>query len=309
MKKILIISCVLLFAATSCHRGESPIVDGDSIKVSATISAGQTRTPIYDATDGTGQFAASDVIGVYVIRHNGQFAKNMSNVSHRVDGAGNNSYFWEDMQAPSVTFASYYPYVEQVADPYNYEFSLIHSDDLYKKDLLLALSEPLVYPASAVELTFHHVMHKLVVNLTHDSSYSDAEINSSEVTLYGMKPTSVVDIVAAQVKDVKGSAADIVDTRSASSREFLLAPQSVTTGAPMLKIAIANSAIEGATVNYFFNVPATLSDGKPLADLQSGKVLTLTLSVTKGGISLSSGEILPWGDQGDVEDKPVIDFN
>lgn len=125
------------------------------------------------------------------------------------------------------------------------------------KDLLIASMET-VAKYNQVNLQFKHVMHKLVI-------FENGAINGTAA-----------------------SGTDAYPSVTSSRGEFIVAPQTLATGAEMIDIQIAEKA-------FTYKVPAVLTA------LESGKKNQLTLSLTR------YGSISAWGNQGDISDE--IEFN
>lgn len=311
MKRILLISAISLAALSvvSCKNEKNETDNRFPIDIQTSISS---ATRIIMNEDGSGKFEMNDVMGLY------------AQVGGAVSGNVNNDRFtmmsklyWDDISTKDpITFSAYYPYRSTIADPTAYSFNVVSAEN---PDLLLSLCEPItfsydpssVFPTPRIEMTFRHVMHKLIVKLAtvEGGVYTESDLAAADVTLLGTKPTSTVNLLTAKVTGVEGDAADRTLTDNALSHTFYVAPQPLTTGAPMIRVSVLNSAT-GNKESYVMAVPTTVQvSGSTVAltELESGKILTLTIRVGKVGIDVagSTAEITAWGVQGVIDDEAM----
>lgn len=176
MKKSIYILAAVAVAMSACQKD---IADNDAIRsdsltpISLPVSIGQqTKAPVYNAVNGTGQFSAGDILGLYVIRtaagHENELIDN-DYVQPNQETSSSNDFYWEYLGYRNLRFSAYYPRVESMASHTAYIFDAAaatgdDADALWaNKDLLVAASDPVVFPASVAPLTFNHAMCKLEV--------------------------------------------------------------------------------------------------------------------------------------------------
>lgn len=281
---------LLLLAA--CNNDDE--LQPGTVNIVTSISGPQTRAPQLDET-GAGNFE-TNVDNLQLAIYGGE--TDPMRTSYTV---GNPSLYWADVvatagQADSYTFAAWYngdDALDLVANP---SFNVAEATN---KDLLLA-TPATVSVEQTVTLKFSHAMHKLVVNLSYGDGFDDLDKTQVKVTPVNMNAAATIDVKEGTVTAGEASASDgtypTVTMGSATSCSFILAPQKLTTGAEWLDIALPNG------MKFVFKVPASFNDAKnesvSLTQLSSGQTLTLNLTITKTGVSLTTGQISAWGNQG-----------
>ena len=279
-------------ALAGCSKNDEP--DGPTraavnirTSIGGTTDAGNFGSRAAISADGSGNFEAGDVLGLYVTV--GATAK-LANSAYTV---GSTALWWDElsMTAP-VAFAAYYPKAEAITDPAAYIFNAATATN---PDLLLA-TPVTASKGEDVALAFRHAMHRLTVNLSTDIDGWD--ITTAQVSLAGMNASATVDITAGTVTLGEADATDgDYGTKTGASTTFVLAPQKVTADADWIQITMDGE-------QYVYKVPAsiTLPGGgtAPLTALESGKTLTLNLALTRDGVTLTTGDIAAWDTQGTI---------
>lgn len=328
MKKFVYLAVFAVVLFTACRKESgSGIESKDAIRIDMSIDSPQTRWSYND--DGTGTFAATDVVGMYAVKvSTDAVIDNFANFAFGFNGS-NAAIYWEDLMTSKVRFAGYFPKAETVADPAAYTFSpngtltgeatvLAAATNNQQCDLLLGASDELAWDGQyesdgttlkeyKTTIQFRHVLHRINVELTADGGYTTADLR--KVTLFGMKPTAKVNILTAAYTAAEGSVTPVEATPTEGKCSFYVAPQGVTTDADFLVVEVMNS---DKVMTYKVKVPATITSGGEtvnLTELESGKILTMKVTIAKTGITLTGSTITPWGDQGSTDEKkPEIDF-
>ena len=279
-------------ALAGCSKNDEP--DGPTraavnirTSIGGTTDAGNFGSRAAISADGSGNFEAGDVLGLYVTV--GATAK-LANSAYTV---GSTALWWDELSMTDpVAFAAYYPKAEAITDPAAYIFNAATATN---PDLLLA-TPVTASKGEDVALAFRHAMHRLTVNLSTDIDGWD--ITTAQVSLAGMNASATVDITAGTVTLGEADATDgDYGTKTGASTTFVLAPQKVTADAVWIQITMDGE-------QYVYKVPAsiTLPSGgtAPLTALESGKTLTLNLALTRDGVTLTTGDIAAWDTQGTI---------
>ncbi len=279
-------------ALAGCSKNDEP--DGPTraavnirTSIGGTTDAGNFGSRAAISADGSGNFEAGDVLGLYVTV--GATAK-LANSAYTV---GSTALWWDELSMTDpVAFAAYYPKAEAITDPAAYIFNAATATN---PDLLLA-TPVTASKGEDVALAFRHAMHRLTVNLSTDIDGWD--ITTAQVSLAGMNASATVDITAGTVTLGEADATDgDYGTKTGASTTFVLAPQKVTADADWIQITMDGE-------QYVYKVPAsiTLPGGgtAPLTALESGKTLTLNLALTRDGVTLTTGDIAAWDTQGTI---------
>lgn len=290
-------------ALGACTREKAS--DKEAILFKTSIESSMTKAPVYDKTTGTGTFSTGDILGLYATVESDP-SRSLQN--YALDW-GNTILYWDNVSTSyDVLFCAYYPRLNTVADAEHFDFTV---GEAAEQDLLISkgVKAKFAYPvAPEIPLQFTHAMHKLVINLFNSTDYSQEALKSSTVSILGMKPTATFDLLRGEMTGANGEATPVVDRNESMTRNFMLVPQAVTTDAGFVQIDVLNPTI-GKSVTYLYKVPATITsaDGTQIAfnELEAGKVLILNITVAKTGITLLSGEIAAWQDQGSVNDEAI----
>ena len=286
-------------ALAGCSKNDEP--DGPTraavnirTSIGGTIDAGNFGSRAAISADGSGNFEAGDVLGLYATV--GATAK-LANSAYTV---GSTALWWDELSMTDpVAFAAYYPKAEAITDP---AATIFNAATATNPDLLLA-TPVTASKGEDVALAFRHAMHRLTVNLSTDIDGWD--IATARVSLAGMNASATVNITAGTVTPGEADATDgDYGTKTGAAATFVVAPQKVTTNADWIQITMDGE-------QYVYKVPAniTLPGGTtaPLTALESGKTLTLNLALTRDGVTLTTGDIAAWDTQGtiDGEENPI----
>ena len=281
-----------LLALASCNDKDTDAADGGQVTIRTTIgshTADGTRAVMNP--DGSGSFAATDVLGLYATTATTGAAK-LINAAY----TASTTLYWDDLsKTEAVTFAAYYPRVDKVEDAKAYVFN---AATVTNKDLLIATPDT-KSKGEAVQLNFRHAMHRLVINLS--TNVAGVDVTDATVALTGMNATATVNILAGAVTTGEASEPDGTYTaakKSGATTEFILAPQKVTTGADWIAVTVAGK-------QYTYKMPARIENAAgtaiDLKELESGKTLTLDLAINNKNITLTTADIAPWTEQGAID--------
>ena len=280
-------------ALAGCSKNDEP--DGPTraavnirTSIGGTIDAGNFGSRAAISADGSGNFEAGDVLGLYATV--GATAK-LANSAYTV---GSTALWWDELSMTDpVAFAAYYPTAEAITDP---AATIFNAATATNKDLLLA-TPVTASKGEDVALAFRHAMHRLTVNLSTD--IDGWNLATAQVSLAGMNASATVNITAGTVTPGEADATDgDYGTKTGASTTFVVAPQKVTADADWIQITMDGE-------QYVYKVPAniTLPGGTtaPLTALESGKTLTLNLALTRDGVTLTTGDIAAWDTQATID--------
>ena len=256
--------------------------------IGGTTDAGSFGSRAAIGADGSGNFEAGDVLGLYATA--GTTAK-LANSAYTV---GSTALWWDELSMTDpVAFAAYYPKAEAITDP---AATIFNAATATNKDLLLA-TPVTASKGEDVALAFRHAMHRLTVNLSTD--IDGWNLATAQVSLAGMNASATVNLTAGTVTPGEADATDgDYGTKTGASTTFVVAPQKVTADADWIQITMDGK-------QYVYKVPAsiTLPGGgtAPLTALESGKTLTLNLALTRSSVTLTCGDIAAWDTQATID--------
>ena len=195
----------------------------------------------------------------------------------------NNMIYWED--GKDLDIYAYYPYYSGSENKTQHLFTLptdqSNESNYYKSDFLRATEEDVAKNASPVEMTFFHLMSKVSVTITHDSSITDFDSLAKELTIENVVGTAKINLSTGVV--TPGSSADKKITA------FLMDSDNASFSAIMIPQGASNVKFRLKLGNDYYS--STMS-----INYESGKEYKYTFTVTKneGALSLKSTNINEW---------------
>lgn len=290
MKKILFYAlAATTLALTSCKKNvlETPSAADNAIHIVASI-ASQARAPQL-ANDGSGSFSQGDKMSLFLTEDD---ANNQS-VDYEY---GSGILTWGSLgladSNAKITLAACYPQQDRIQNG-EFEFNTLTASD---KDLQLAPAQSVTAGTSeAVYLNFSHALHRLDLTFTPGESYTSEDLESLSISL-NAKTTCVVDGLQGKIKGVKSETGTYTANNTKAS--FYLVPQS--TAGITLKISIGNDT-KSLTLDKLLE---QLGSAQP--ELNGSKRCTLTLKVSREGITVEGGSINAWGNQVTADGEVII---
>lgn len=299
-------------ALAACHNDDMPggnTLPEGAVHITANIEGVQTRAPQLDA-DGEGSFDPADEWGMYTFTGDATSpAYSNENITYKADNS--TPLYWEDLsETEAVTFSAYYPRITgDITNPAAYMYipeAWNHTDDLLHATATAS-------KGGTVALTFKHLMHRLVINLTAGEGMIGTDLSSALINSAGKNgdPTMVagveVNLLTGAVNYDRVAGAVQFSNGSSGNADWKVAPQKLTAGAEWLRIKVGEDT-------WYYHVPADLNTAEPgnQTRLESGKRLTLNLTLKKNGqtgkteVELTASEISGWGDGGTITDEVAI---
>jgi hypothetical protein len=284
VRRLLTTAFITTLAFMACNNDEQIESSSDNeIKIITSIGNldGNQTKAIMDA-DGKGSFENGDVI--YLCWMNNVGSGSAINYEIGVD-----KIYWDQYSTflePPVTFMACY----QKGKVPNFIGRLVYFNAAteQEKDILLAIPDT-VEAKKPVNLKFFHAMHKLNVNLT-SNVFTNDDLEYAEVSLKNLKSTALVLLAYGQVAIPSSEGNDPYDSKTGANTSFIVAPQELTAGSDFIEINISN-------ITYIYKVPANLDI------LDSGKILTLNLSINRSTVSLENSSISGWETQDTIDDN------
>ncbi len=314
--KLITASLLATLALAACHNDDMPggnTLPEGAVHITAGIEGVQTRAPQLDA-DGEGTFAPDDMWGMYTFTGDATSpAYSNQNIAYRADNS--NPLKWKDLsETEAVTFSAHYPRITgtmpDIDDPAAYMYmpqAYNNTDDLLHATATASKGE-------TVALTFKHLMHRLVINLTAGDGMEGADLSSAlinSVAKDGYTPTMCanveVNLLTGTVTYGKATGSVMLSNGGGPKADWKVAPQDLTAGAEWLRITVGEDV-------WYYHVPADLNTAEPgnQTRLESGKRLTLTLTLKKSPdtgnteVELTGSDISGWDTQPEITDEVVI---
>ena len=300
----------LLLASCGKDKGNHPEQDDNVVQITAsidgvadggTVSAGRATVD----SDGNGAFDPGDTWGLYTYTTKGDYMN--ANTEYKYEET---ILSWEELsETEPVTFSAHYPRITaDIADPAAYLYmpeAWNNTDDLLHATATAS-------KGGTVALTFKHLMHRLVVNLTAGDGMEGADLSSALINSAAKDYTATmfarveVDLLTGAVNYDRVSDAVMLSNGGGAVADWKVAPQDLTAGAEWLRITVGEDV-------WYYHVPASLNSSNPdhPTRLESGKRLTLNLTLKKNPdtgntVTLTGSDISGWDTQPSITDEVVI---
>ncbi|MDR0334010.1 MAG: fimbrillin family protein [Dysgonamonadaceae bacterium] len=272
-KQILTVALIAAIGFTACSK--SNVDENEKVTIIATVSGMGAQTK---SLDGTG----AGTLNGEVIRldYTGGTSSGSTNFT-----IGTTTLYWDELIAahgnPPFNFSAFHPAIS--AAVHTSGFNVVTETN---PDLLYA-SVSGINRSDKVNLVFDHIMHKLVINLTSNNNYyTTAQLNAATITLKNLKSTAAVSANGV-VNLNNASGSNAYPEKTGTNNFFIVAPQTLTEGTDFLEVLIDGKAF----------VRKVCSE---VTALESGKVLTLNLSVGRDQLTLNGQNVNQWGSQGTI---------
>lgn len=267
-----------LVVLVSCKKSEEPAPTPEPDAVPIQIATTMTRATDY-------AFETGDNVGLFVVNEPKSLqlgGNHVDNCKFTFDGtkwkAGKEIY-WLDATT-KADFFCYYPYTSSVSSITAFQFQVSQdqsSESGYKaSDLMWGKVDGIAPTPDPVVITVNHSMSCLIVNLKAGTGWKEDDIKDAEVTLCGLKTSSLINLSEGTVT-ADGNAMEMKPMQvGAGIFKALVVPQKVS-GSELVKIKVG-------TNSYSL---------KTSIDLKSGRQHTCSVVVNRTGEGINIG-IGPW---------------
>lgn len=315
MKKILLISIgVILTFLAACNDDDKKVLFSDTpICLSGKIVGMNEGEALTRFRGGAG-------VGVYITDESGSrsgnlFEPRVNNVKFMQSAAGlvgDPLVYW--MQGTPIEVLAYYPYLKEEGDvPEACLFKVAEQQgemldglSAYGESDFLWAKARADYQTEPVSLDFKHLMSKVVIYLKSDAIIP-GDMIGGEVSILGMATNAKINLKEGTVEK-EGEAGRVVATDELIEREgfeigvkAVVVPQTVSRGVTWLDVKTLGG------YSYTYELPEDFT-------FQSGKQVTLEVSIESGECHVTVSEIEDWTEKGEpilgeaVEDLPVFEL-
>ena len=276
MKKIMnvAVAAVVLFAA--CNK-PTPV------PVPTPPEPEKMPIAITRAATSDSEFQNGDMVGLYVVNYDGNFAGSLTTNGNYVDNMRITSYqgvwtpfqplYWLDADT-KADFYCYYPYCDKITDVSKFNVAVAEDQsrlEAYRtSDFLWGKVSGVKPTPEPVEVTLDHKMSRLVVSLVAGNGYSDNDLAAAGVTICSVKTGAQINLATGVVSPT-GNTSEV--RPYADGEEFCacLVPQTISE-ADLVKIILGDRT-------YILKQSLTLEAGKQ-------HKCTITVSKTDQGINV-----------------------
>lgn len=269
-----------LAVLTSCRKSEepAPVPEPEQNAVPIQIATSVTRATDYAFENG-------DNVGLFVVNQPNDLqtsGNHVDNCKFSFDGAkwkAGKEIYWLDAST-KADFYCYYPYTSSVPSTTAFPFQVSQDQSTergYKtSDFMWGKVQGIAPTPDPVVITVNHSMSCLIVNLKAGTGWKEDDIKDAEVTLCGLKTSSLINLADGTVI-ADGDAAEMKPLKvGAGGFKALAVPQKVS-DAELVRVKVG-------TNSYSL---------KTSIDLKPGRQHTCTVVVnrTSEGINIGIG---PW---------------
>ena len=289
LRYIALAAMTLSFAACTQEEDFTPQMDGDAVKINATIGKLQTRVEYED--DGATNFINGDEI---CVQNTLRDTKNIA--TYTFDGTTwttTDALVWNGGTAESQ-FQAWYPATASF-DKFTLPTDQISIEELAAADWMTASTSAMVKPADkTINLAFEHKLAKITVEVTEfTSQFGD------DPCLYGATIYSLSD----EYVTVNGGIKPVLGGNAATA---IVCPGKYAAGTNLMEVTISDDGRQ-----TILNVPANAFLTN--TGLEAGKHYKFSLKVGKDAISITKVNVEPWttkeidGGVAEEEVNPNID--
>ncbi|NDV63682.1 fimbrillin family protein [Bacteroides sp. 224] len=295
---------LLLIAATlalpSCSDDNAD--DLQNRKGIATFVSGinEYATRVNDEGD---KWVSGDSIGIYMLKNAtsatlpiAQNAKYYATTEGVSTSFSSQSPFFYPTDGTAVDFIAYHPHSGKLVGA-KYAINLENQSKQSALDLMYANSNAAKAEGytqdnqSAVELTFSHVLTKLILKVT-----AEEDISNMSATIKGMNKTGEFDLLAGKISS-SSSTGDIIPNKTPDGHfESILLPIATLSASHIVEFNI-----NGKVYKWVMNKNSA-SAGGSIEKLEKGYKYTFHITLSESGINAeavsSSGSASPWEDGG-----------
>ena len=286
--------CAMVLFTTSC--GSDEVIENEKTeKIFALNSIIVQSEPTARAPqlneNGAGSFSSGD-------KNQLVFFSESPTVLKTFEYTYGNTYYWNDINLPSevesCSMVAWYPAVS-ASNPESFDWNVV---DQQENPDLLAATAVKVSPSSDahIDLTFKHLMHKLQVCVVSENpAVSTADLQQATLTCKNILPIANVNLIKNSVTSAGGSVTSL--SRTGAKTVFILPAQAVGSMEVVLNIKGKEAVFKLSEIQV---------NGNLVSSLESGKTLSINITVSKNGFIISGQTITGWEDQGSFEGDIII---
>ena len=198
-------------------------------------------------------FEINDKIGLYVassdtpLEIGGNLVNNEPLTFDGNQWTASRSLYWDE---GTYNAYAYYPYTKEISSIQDQPFSVSLDQRTQKtdtelggyeaSDLLFACSKDVSASTSPVNLTFKHIMSKLIIRLVKGEDFEGDMPSNATVYIYNTIPTATIDLEAGVVtRNIKGSRQTIIAHQDYDNiYSAIIVPQRIKNRLPLIEVEI-----------------------------------------------------------------------
>lgn len=278
MRKILNIAVAVVVLFAACNR-----VTPEPEPVPTPPEPEKMPIAITRAATSESEFQNGDMVGLYVVNYDGDFAGSLATNGNYVDNMRVTYYqgiwtplqpiYWLDTDT-KADFYCYYPYRDKITDISKFNVSVEEDQSslgAYRtSDFLWGKVSGVKPTPEPVEVTLDHKMSRLVVSLVAGNGYSDSDLATAGVMICSVKTGAQINLATGVVSPT-GNTSEVRPYADGEAFCACLVPQTIS-DADFVKINLGDRT-------YTLKQSLTLETGKQ-------HKCTITVSKTDQGINV-----------------------
>lgn len=250
MKKILYISAVLI-AFVSCNKA-TPVVSNGQIQFRLSLPGTKANASSFEADDAVSLYAvAYDGATQMPLQIGGNFLNNEQLTFNGTTWSAARTLYWAD---GACDFYALYPYQASIGSVEKYPFSLTADQSTARSgntlggyeasDLMYAYAENVNRSAGHVDLSFHHMMSKLVVRVHKGDKFEGDIPNDIVAHVYNTVTDCTVDWTKGSVEKNSFGARNTLTMKKISNQqlEAVIVPQNIEKRTPLIELTMGGIA-------------------------------------------------------------------
>lgn len=252
MKKILYITVLALFALVSCNKVAPEATDDGQILFNLSLPGTRATASAFESGDAVSLYAVEYDGAVQMpLQVGGNWFNNEKLTFNGSAWVGARSLYWA---TGACDFYAFYPYQASIGSMEKYPFSVAVNQNSAKtaealggyeaSDLMYAYAENVSRSAGSVNLSFHHMMSKLVVRVVKGAQFEGDIPNDIVAHVYNTETDCTVNWLTGSVEKNPFGAKNTITMKKISNERFeaVLVPQNIEKRTPLIELTMGGIA-------------------------------------------------------------------
>ena len=252
MKKLLYITTLALLALVSCTKNAPAVPDDGQIQFKLSLPGTKATASAFESGDAVSLYAvAYDGTTQMPLQIGGNWFNNEKLTFNGTTWAGTRTLYWA---TGACDFYAFYPYQANIGSMEKYPFSVAVDQNSAEtaealggyeaSDLMYACSENVSRSAGSVNLSFRHMMSKLVVRVNLGPNFEGEIPNDIVAHVYNTETDCTVNWLTGSVEKNPFGAKNTITMKKISNQRFeaVLVPQNIEKRTPLIELTMGGIA-------------------------------------------------------------------
>lgn len=243
MKKLLY-SALVGLSVLSCSKMD-PVADSNLIGFKFAYPATKATASAFESGDMVSIYAVENANGQSMpLQVGGNYINNEKVIYDGSSWSSARSLYWSDNPCD---FYALYPYQPDIKSIERYPFSLAvdqNGDGYEQSDLLYGYMEGVGKDDGSVDITFGHIMSKLIVNVVKGSKFEGNIPDDIVVHIYNTNVDGYVNLQTGSIEKNSMGAKKTITMKKISNEQFeaVVIPQNLEKRTPLIEISMGGIA-------------------------------------------------------------------